>query len=535
MIRSDHIQSVFDLEKHRIDRQIVFDSQTTRLERNQLGQFATPNKLAVEIATYVDSLLADDEEIRFLEPAIGSGSFYSAILQAVDTSRLRSAIGFEIDHRLANVSECLWGDLGLEVVNGDFTRHYLQVQDSNLVLANPPYVRHHHLDRLTKYRLHREVLDTCGLAISGLSGLYVYFMTLAHASMADDGIAAWLIPSEFMDVNYGSVLRQYLGCMVELIRIHRFDPEDVQFQDALVSSAVVVFRKSLPQANSKVSFTFGGTMLNPARTERVKVEALQGAYRWSSLNGRSPRAESSVKTRIGDLFTIKRGLVTGANSYFIMTRDRAHELGLPIEYLRPILPSPRYLYEDIVLKSECGYPLLDSQLVLLDCNLTKEEIQEEFPTLWAYIVAGVAEGINDRYLPSRRKPWYSQERRVPAPFLSTYMGRGTGDDKPFRFIWNHSEALATNVYLLLYPKPNVIRLIDTSERAALMHQGLNSFSADELRSEARVYGGGLYKLEPRELGRLSAGPLVERFPELAEVTDTDRANVTEKQLLLWCD
>jgi adenine-specific DNA-methyltransferase len=55
--------------------------------------------------------------------------------------------------------------------------------------------------------------------------------------MADDGYAAWLIPSEFMDVNYGAALKRYLTDHVTLIRVHRFDPADVQFGDALVSSS----------------------------------------------------------------------------------------------------------------------------------------------------------------------------------------------------------------------------------------------------------------------------------------------------------
>ena len=80
--------------------------------------------------------------------------------------------------------------------------------------------------------------------INGLAGLYVYFLLLATAWMEDGGYAAWLIPSEFMDVNYGVALKRFLTDRVTLIRAHRFDPNDVQFGDALVSSVVVVFRKT---------------------------------------------------------------------------------------------------------------------------------------------------------------------------------------------------------------------------------------------------------------------------------------------------
>lgn len=71
---------------------------------------------------------------------------------------------------------------------------------SNLVICNPPYVRHHH--RAAKTRLLAATAAASGIQMAGLAGLYCYFLGLAHAWMEPDGIAGWLIPSEFMDVNY---------------------------------------------------------------------------------------------------------------------------------------------------------------------------------------------------------------------------------------------------------------------------------------------------------------------------------------------
>src|SRR6266545_5304237 len=90
-------QTAQDFEKERLALQTELDNQKTQEERNRLGQFATPTPLARDILDYGVSLLPENTPIRFLDPAIGTGSFYSALLTTVPTGRIEAAQGIEID------------------------------------------------------------------------------------------------------------------------------------------------------------------------------------------------------------------------------------------------------------------------------------------------------------------------------------------------------------------------------------------------------------------------------------------------------
>src|SRR5207253_7931108 len=158
-----------------------------------------------------------------------------------------------------------------------------ETQKANLLICNPPYVRHHHLINGDKTRLNVVVRQLLGINLSGLSGLYCYFVCLADSWMAEDGLAAWLIPSEFMDVNYGRAIKEYLLNQVTLLRIHRFDPADVQFDDALVSSAVVWFKKSKPRSQHQVEFSFGGNLLNSSTSAKVSSHVVRQAAKWTQF------------------------------------------------------------------------------------------------------------------------------------------------------------------------------------------------------------------------------------------------------------
>jgi hypothetical protein len=453
------------------------------------------------------------------------------------SERIAHARAYEIDPHDGLPALDLWRHTSLQLHVEDFTRAMAPAADNekpNLLICNPPYVRHHHLTRVEKERLKTTLEQGSGHTLSGLAGLYCYFLLLSHAWLADGGVAGWLIPSEFMDVRYGQQVKRYLLDDVTLLRVHRFDPTDMQFGDALVSSAVVWFRKATPTAEHSIELTFGGSLLAPRQSKMVSAQALKNVSKWSSFPSTIVRTNTaSSRLKLSNLFTIKRGLATGSNEFFILTQQQIGEHQIPKEFLTPILPSPRYVAEDEINADTTGAPLLKKQLYLLNCDLPEDDVKSRYPALWHYFERGIATGISERYLCRHRSPWYSQETREPPMFLCTYMGRQNSSGKrPFRFLLNHSRATVANTYLILYPKPALLKAMgEHPERVRAVWSALNQILPETLMQEGRVYGGGLHKVEPKELANTPADDILAALDAFADSSEAVKPLTTMQMAL----
>lgn len=501
-----------DIEEKRLNHQADLDAERSAAERNALGQFATPPDLAEEIVRLAVSHLPVTGPIRFLDPSIGSGSFYSALLRTVPRERIAAAAGVELDSRFVATARQLWGRFGLEVTAGDFTllEPPPEAQRPNLLIANPPYVRHHHLSGEEKTRLKRLVKKRLGIEVSGLAGLYVYFLLLSLEWMAEGGVAAWLIPSEWADVNYGRAIKRFLTEHATLLRVHIYEAADVQFEDALVSSSVLVFRKADPAADTMVQLSAGADLDQPRVQKAVHLRDISAAAKWSHAirQGEAPGHRQRGVT-VGDLFKIRRGIATGLNPFFIRPLSEWDELGIPREVLRPVLPPGRVMKSTVIATRPDGYPDLSDPLGLLDCRLPEEEVRSKYPKLWDYLQQPQADEARNTYLARSRKSWYAQESREPSRYVSTYMGRGSKGGSPFRIFLNRSQAIATNGYIMLYPQGELAaHLVAHPEAEEQVLQLLTEIAAGGFQQHGRVYGGGLHKLEPKELAALPADVLV---------------------------
>lgn len=501
------------LEDKRKQLQTAIDNNKSIESRRRLGQFATPYELSQEIISY-GLTLQSEVEISFLEPAIGTGSFYSALLSECGkhSKLLVSATGIELDDEFYSAARDLWGNTGINLINNDFTETEC-LERANFLISNPPYVRHHYISQEQKNKLAAKTRDDIGLSLSGLAGLYCYFILCSHKWLAPNAICGWLIPSEFMDVNYGNILKEYLLNNVHLLRVHRYNPENCKFDDALVSSCVVWFKNEMVSENYDIEFSYGGTHEKPEVSRKICKNVLEKHRKWTHFPEKesiNQKSNSLSTPTLGDFFTIKRGLATGDNNFFILSKEQIDSLNLDMQFLTPILPSPRHLKCDEVFSDNDGHPRLDTQYFLLNCTLTEDEIKEHHPYIWNYLNTG-KETTAQKYLCKNRKVWYFQENRTATPFLCSYMGRGTNEHSaPFRFILNHSKAIATNSYLMLYPKVFLSEAITQSPD--VLHkiwEILTNITASDLENEGRIYGGGLKKIEPRELSCVKCPRLAE--------------------------
>ena len=193
---------------------------------------------------------------------------------------------------------------------------------------------------------------------------------------------------------------------------------------------------------------------------------------------------------LGDFVRTMRGIATGDNEFFFMTKSKAMGRGLPLEFMVRAVGRTRdvegaELTEDqldaLELKGRPSYLLgLDGRRV------------REFPAeVRRYLHLGEEQKINNRPLIRQRRPWYKMETRKIPPFLFAYLGRRNA-----RFVRNRARAVPLTGFLCVYPKKEDSGFV---ERLWTLLNHPDTLA--NLSRVAKSYGSGAIKVEPRALER----------------------------------
>jgi adenine-specific DNA-methyltransferase len=463
---------------------------STREQRYRIGQFFTPDPIAELMA---DAVRASDPD-TVLDPGVGGG----VLLRAIgDGPRL---FGLDIDATATELAaESVGGEH--EIVEGDFLdAEYWPLSETmfDAVIANPPYVRHHNLSPEHKL-LARHYSARFGLKVSSLSGSYVYFFLEAILRLKEGGRLVFITPTEFLDVRYGQAVKEALLAHCEIDEILVLEMDELAFEGVLTTSAITVAtRRESPSRRLRlVEGTLNGSVQR-GRDVELSAETAPTAMPWTPLlPSRAERIAPLLDGRtakLGDYCRVRRGIATGDNSFFVLTRAEVEGWGIEARFLVPVVLGAKDLPTEGPLDADFHTARIDAGArgFLFFCHDDIETLRGT--NALRYIEHGLELGLHKRFNCRARKPWYGVERVPPADFFTTYMSRNRA-----RIVRNLMGARCMTSLLNVWARSDV-------DPEALRPSLEDPTNAQLMREFGRTYGGGLGKIEPGDLVSLPIFP-----------------------------
>lgn len=218
-------------------------------EDNKIGQVFTPLPLAkIVVGRGLDMLSSPPSLI--LDPAVGPGVF----IEAVQELRISSAvtfIGYDLDARMANLAGAAMDRLA---VSGDI-RHsdYLldrRVPAADLIVMNPPYVRHELIEPGLKRQYAAIIDELTGARVPRRANLLVYFLLKAIGDVLPGGIVSAVVYDAVTRTAYGKMFLKELDRAGDVLSI---EPVVAPFPGVLVNAEIIVIRKRFARSLRQAS------------------------------------------------------------------------------------------------------------------------------------------------------------------------------------------------------------------------------------------------------------------------------------------
>jgi hypothetical protein len=298
-------------------------------------------------------------------------------------------------------------------------------------------------------------------------------------------VGCFVTSAEWLDVNYGSIIRQLLVQRLGGESLFLVDPKSVPFDDAMTTAAIACFRaESTPSSMVVRKVSSVANLEDLTRGRRIKTSRLADSKRWSSFLHSTQTRKRTNTMPLGEVARVHRGVVTGCNQFFVLKPQQADELGLR-PFCKPAVTSGKQVYSAVkgVLR------LTENTDLLLD--LTGDEDLRAHPELAEYLAHGERIDVDKRYITSKRRPWWRVAVKKAPPIIASYMAR----QAPV-FALNPDELVLVNIAHGIYPrekmsKRSLTRLVNALNEGRLQYRG-----------NGRTYHGGLEKFEPREMEAL---------------------------------
>jgi adenine-specific DNA-methyltransferase len=291
----------------------------------------TPDWVAKPMAEYV---LAD-RPAHILDPAVGNG----ALLKAAKT--IAEQAGFSLTCYGTEIDPDVLSQAGLsddQIALADFLSYPFQ-DKFPAIIANPPYIRHHHIAPETKLRLQKLANQIAGIQIDGRAGLHVYFLIRALSLLSDGGRLAFIVSADVCEGKFANRLWRWITSHFALEAVVTFAPNASPFPQADVNPVILLIRNARPGD----TFYWAKCMCVKPWSARQWLTERSGddliVIRRSLAEGvatglsRPPSFCLGKFYRLGHFCHVIRDVASGANDFFFLTKARAAQIGIPKDYL----------------------------------------------------------------------------------------------------------------------------------------------------------------------------------------------------------
>ncbi|MDD3723264.1 MAG: N-6 DNA methylase [Lutibacter sp.] len=459
--------------------------------RKKFAQFFTPQPIADLMS---DWLLGNESSKTILEPAFGLGIFSRTLLNKKPNLLIK---GFEIDEIILKVAKVHFDTLSNVSLNLEDYMYNDWKNKYDGIICNPPYLKFHDYDNK---QILQEVENKLKFKFNGFTNLYTLFLLKSLFQLNKDGRAAYIIPSEFLNSDYGKLVKEYLLKTKTLRHLFVIDFKENVFDDAMTTASILLLAND--ENNSEINittidsksdlqliksyidsypegkgeFTFAPKDLDPNIKWR-KYYQLQNSINYQNLVSFSTYAK------------VVRGIATGANEYFTFKPSKAKKYNIPESNLLPCICKAKDVKTNFFTNEDFKSLIKNDELTYL-FNGQKAKSKE----VVNYIKKGEKEEINERFLTKSRKPWYALEDRPPAPiWVSVFHRNG------IKFVRNEANIANLTTFHCVYPTSS--DLFSKISINLLFAYLLTNVAKEIFSDNRREYGNGLNKFEPNDLNK----------------------------------
>ena len=461
----------------------LYSKNTKLAHRKKYAQFFTPEPVSEFMVKWLTEL---PELKKVLEPAFGLGIFSRTLLKY---SRNIEITGFEIDKKIYHEIQSdslLPNKKEIQIKNEDYLLSQ-ELKDYDGIICNPPYLKFHEYDN----NLYVEKLNKkLGISLAKTSNLYVLFLLKSLSELRIGGRAAHILPSEFLNSNYGVAIKEYLLQSRMLKHLFIVNNNLNIFEDATTTTAILFLENSKDEdfinfyiIDKDIQFNKNFHELIPF--SKISYNELSSTKKWRNYYELENSKKYLNLIDFSEYAQVKRGIATGANEYFSFNKSKANAYVIPKKCLIPTITKANQIKGNFLNDSDLDKLIKqDKKVFLLDAQKDEDD-----KNIQNYIDIGIKEGVSDRYLTKKRKPWYKIEERDVAPILVGVFNRNG-----LKFIRNESKAKNLTSYHCVYVHKKHIDDIELLFAYLITDTARNIFN-----DHSRDYGNGLKKFEPNDL------------------------------------